>query len=202
MWSRLWANAFLLRKEQYFPTHTYEGRRDTPLRGQWDLEGGLISVLLPGEARRQITPRFALVDTRSPLHLRASPGDGWHPMEVLPHTAERWQWTTGDATLVIDNPQGRPLTIRATLDGRALGEREIALMPAGGEAGPAARATLGAERTRVVLPAITVPAGRSTFILHSPQPAGRGWVNDARQLGVCVFGIELEVSAAASPGGR
>ncbi|MEY4938759.1 MAG: hypothetical protein RIQ93_494, partial [Verrucomicrobiota bacterium] len=43
MWSRLWANSFLLRKPHYFPTHTYEARRNTPLRGEWNLESGLIA---------------------------------------------------------------------------------------------------------------------------------------------------------------
>src|SRR5690606_20811743 len=28
MWERLWANQFLLRKAQYFQTHSYEGRLD------------------------------------------------------------------------------------------------------------------------------------------------------------------------------
>ena len=28
MWSRLWANAFLLRKAQYFSSETYEGRAE------------------------------------------------------------------------------------------------------------------------------------------------------------------------------
>jgi len=202
MWSRLWANAFLLRKEQYFSTHTYEGRRDTPLRGEWDLEGGLFSVRLPGEARRQITPRFALVDTRSPLHLRATPGAGWHPMEVLPHSAERWQWTTGDATILIENPHAYPLAIQATLDGRALGEREVMLIPEGDVPGPANSVNLGGERTKVVLPGLTVPPGRSAFILRSPQPAVPGGSKDARLLGVCVFGIDLEVSAAPDPAER
>nr|MBP8257934.1 hypothetical protein [Opitutaceae bacterium] len=38
-WSRLWANAFLLHRAQYFPTHTYEGRFNTALKGDWDLLG-------------------------------------------------------------------------------------------------------------------------------------------------------------------
>jgi hypothetical protein len=84
MWSRLWANAFLLRKEQFFPTHTYEGRLNTPLRGEWDLEGGLIAIELPDGARRQVTRRFALVDTRHPAFVRAEFADGWHPEKAIP----------------------------------------------------------------------------------------------------------------------
>src|SRR5205807_1674820 len=57
MWSRLWANEFLLRKPQYFLTHTYEGRLNTTLRGEWDLEGGLLALRLPDGARKEITPR-------------------------------------------------------------------------------------------------------------------------------------------------
>jgi hypothetical protein len=47
MWSRLWANHFLLRKPQYFPTDTYEARWHSPLRGEWDLESGVVAVAPP-----------------------------------------------------------------------------------------------------------------------------------------------------------
>ena len=46
-WARLWANALMLRKPQYFPTHTYEGRLNTPLKGEWDFNGGMLKVRVP-----------------------------------------------------------------------------------------------------------------------------------------------------------
>jgi len=192
MWSRLWANAFLLRKEQYFLTHTYEGRRNTPLRGEWDLEGGLIALLLPDVARRQITPRFALLHTRDARFLRAEIGEGWHQPEHLPNTSERWQWTTGDATIEITNPQSRPLKLRCTLDGRALGDREVFLAVTGTPPKPPG-VTLLAERGSVRFPDVNVPPGKSTLVLGSPRPAEPGGPTDSRPLGVCLFRFSIEV---------
>jgi hypothetical protein len=194
MWSRLWANAFLLRKPQYFPTHTYEGRLNTPLRGDWDLESGIITVKPPGDAHRQVTDHYALVDTRSPQYFRASLGEGWHQEEFEPKTGERWQWTKGDATLRIENPQGHPLTVVCTLDGWSLGiERDLSLV--GGTDAMAAPVRVGPQRSRVRLGAVTVPPGVSMLTLHSPQPAVPAGPGDARSLGLCVFGLELEVLA-------
>ncbi len=191
MWSRLWANAILLRKEQYFLTHTYEARLNTPLRGEWDLEGGRISLLLPGTARRPITPRFALVDTRSPLFVRALPADGWHAEEFVPGTPVRWQWTEGDAFLQVDNPGGKPLTIVARLDGHAFGEREVSLALA--DAPAPATVHIGSQRTRTIFPPVVIPPGKSRVRLHSVQAAATAGPSDSRLLAVCVFQLELEV---------
>jgi len=192
MWSRLWANEFLLRKPQYFLTHTYEGRLNTTLRGDWDLVGGIVAVKPPGDGQRQITPHYALVDTRSPRYLRASLGDGWHAEERLPKTNERWQWTSGDATLRIQNPHDYPLVLACTLDGWAPGGRDVSLAVVGGAS--SAPVHVGEQRTKTRFPGITVPPGGSTLVLHSPQPASSGAPGDARALGVCVFGVELAVS--------
>jgi hypothetical protein len=190
MWSRLWANAFLLRKEQYFETHTYEGRRNTPLRGDWDLEGGMVSVLLPGDARRQITPRFALVDARDSRHLRLSTGEGWHAIEYLPGTAERWQWTGRDATLIIDNPQAGSCEVRCTLEARSFGERELSITSESGE--PATLVVrLGEARAQVTLGPFTIPRGRSRWVLHSTQPAARAGRDDPRLIAACVYNLAI-----------
>ncbi len=194
MWSRLWANAFLLGKPQYFPTHTYEGRRNAPLRGDWDLEAGIVAVKPSGDARRQVTPHYALVDTRSQHYFRAALGDGWHQEEFDPKTGERWQWTKGDATVRCENSHDYPLTVRCTLDGWSLGvDRGIIL--AGGAGAESTPVRLGSQRTRVPLAIVTIPPGSSTLTLRSqpaPMAAGPG---DARLLGVCVFRLELEVMA-------
>ncbi len=190
MWSRLWANAFLLHKAQYFPAHTYEGRLNTPLRGDWDLEGGLTSVQRPGEARRQLSPRFALVRADDPGALRLTTGEGWHGIESGPGGMDRWQWTNGDAILVIDNPQPAARSIRLTLDARSLGSRTVAIETEHGEpVTPGVR--LGEERARLSFPPFMVPAGRSRWSLHStepPQPAGPG---DARPIAICVYHLAI-----------
>jgi hypothetical protein len=191
MWSRLWANAFLLRKAQYFETHTYEGRLNTPLRGDWDLEGGIVSLRLPGDARRQITPRFALVSTRADQFLRVSTGDGWHGIDYEPGRPERWQWTGRDAVLLVDNPQGGARRIRCVFDARSLGERELSLRAENGEAvAPPVR--LGAQRTQVGFGPFAVPAGRSRWILHSAQPATPAGPEDPRLIAVCVYNLAIE----------
>ena len=190
MWSRLWANVFLLRQEQYFETHTYEGRRDTPLRGDWDLEGGTMAVWLPGGARRQVTPRVALVDGRESGHLRASAGEGWHAIEYLPGSGERWQWTGREAVLVIDNPAGGPRQIRLMIDARSLGERELTLVAEAGEpATPVMR--LGAARAEMSFGPLLIPAGRSRWVLRSTQPALRAGPDDPRLIAVCVYRVAI-----------
>jgi hypothetical protein len=184
MWSRLWANAFLLRKEQYFRTHTYEGRRNTPLRGEWDLEGGLIAVELPDGARRTVTRRFALVDTRHPAFVRAEFGRGWHAEESDARTGEHWRWSMGEATLRFDNPHDYPLAIHCRLDGWSARERRLSFVRDGGEARPILR--LSDRRTTITLPVLGVPPGPSTLILRTNEPPFYA-PDDPRPLGVSVF---------------
>jgi len=146
----------------------------------------------PGEARKQITPRYALVDTRSPQFLRATMAGGWHDEEQAPKAGAHWRWTTGDAMLRIENPQDHPLVVACTLDGWSFGERDLTLAPPGGAATPPQH--LGAQRTKTRFAPVVVPPGISTLVLHSPQPAAVPPA-DGRALGVCVFGLELDVAA-------
>ncbi|MBL9212897.1 MAG: hypothetical protein JNL92_20725 [Opitutaceae bacterium] len=189
MWSRLWANAFLLRKPQYFPTHTYEGRLNTELRGDWDLEGGVVSVRLPDPARREIAGRFALVDTRHPAFIRVDTGDGWHPEEHAPQGGERWQWTRGRATLRVHNPHAYPLRLECVLDGWSATERQVTLGLDGQAPGPG-NMRLGPPRARVTFPPVELPPGTSTLVLDSPEPPARV-PGDPRLFGVSVFRLHL-----------
>ncbi len=188
MWSRLWANAFLLRKAQYFETHTYEARRNTALRGDWDLEGGLVKIVLPRDARKQLTARFALVDTRHPAFVRATLAEGWHPEEFDPGSGERWAWTQGEARLRFDNPHDYPLSITCTLDGWSAVERTVSLARAGGEERP--MAVVREARSKVRLPILGVPPGPSILVLQSPQPPTRT-ASDPRPLGVAAFNLSI-----------
>jgi len=143
-------------------------------------------------ARRQITPHYALVNTRSPLFLRASLADGWHDEESDPKTGERWRWTKGDATLHVDNPQQRPAHDR--LRARRLEHRRRARADAGGDRWGDDGASKGRRATDDdPVAEVTVPPGGSTITLHSLQPPASAGPGDPRVLGVCVFGIELEV---------
>jgi hypothetical protein len=188
MWSRLWANAFLLRKEQFFLTDTYEGRWHTPLRGEWDLEGSLVALNLPGDGRRQITPRFALVKTGHPAFLRVDLGEGWHPEEYNPRTGERWQWTKRDATLRLQNPHDYPLTLECAIDGWSAEPRPVALVAADGKMGTPV--VVQKERTISRFPPVTIPPGTSTLTLRSTTPA-TVVPGDPRPLGLSVFRFQV-----------
>jgi hypothetical protein len=179
---------FLLHKAHYFQTHTYEGRRNTPLRGDWDLEGGLFKLDLPGPARREITPRFALVDTRHPLFVRGYIDEAidrnWHPEEIAADGNERWRWTSADATLQLDNPNGHPVTIESALDGWTPGSRFVSLSRVGEELQPSVR--LAEARIGVKFPVLAIPPGNSTLVLKLDPPAATV-AGDSRPLGICVF---------------
>lgn len=188
MWSRLWANAFLLRKEQYFETHTYEGRLNTPLRGEWDLQGGVMRLHLPGAARRELSPVFAIVDTRDARFVRARPAEGWHAAERSYVGAEVWEWTSGEAVIRFDNPQGRAVELECGLDVSSPTGQDVFLVDGTGvERG---RATLSPGRQRVKLGRLVVPPGASTVVLRNSQPPFRT-EGDPRLLGVCVFAFTL-----------
>lgn len=188
MWSRLWANAFLLRKPQYFATHTYEGRLRTPLRGEWDLTAGVLREELPGGMSRDVTAEYHLTDTRAPAFVRVEPGAGWYAGERLPN-GEHWRWTNADATLRVENPHPYPVTLHLVLHGRGISPRDVTVAREGGPA-PARYVHVGAIVHTVPLPAVRVPPGSSVVVLHSRQPAETP-AGDRRALSLCVFDLAI-----------
>jgi hypothetical protein len=118
-WSRLWANAFLLRKPQYFPTHTYEGRLNTELRGEWDLtDSPLVTVPLLAVDLIRVNEIFRVVRVAAPGRLEANFDRGWHPPEKDGLT--RWRWSDGGGRLLIHNPTRHAVAARLRLGVRAL----------------------------------------------------------------------------------
>ena len=199
MWSRLWANAFLLKKPQYFLTDTYEGRWHTALKGEWDLEGGMIAVKPAEGARKPVGKGMALVDTRGGDFARVTVGDGWYEEESEGKSGTRWRWTKGEATLRIENAHAWPLRVVCTLDGWSLGARDVTLAVAGapgagaGPAGEGRSRNLGGQRGQTVFPEIVVPPGGATVALTSAQPWPGAVGGETRPLGLCVFGLEFVV---------
>lgn len=197
MWSRLWANALLLRRPQYFLTHTYEARRNTPLRGEWDLQAGLIAVRPPDGGARVLSPHFSLARTRHPAFVRLSlpPGeaaaDGWHAEEQLRGTLDRWRWTSGEARIRVHNPQPHPVTLACTLDARGAEEREVVLAREGAGGPSPAPVRVSPERASLRFGGLEVPPGDSVLVLRSPQPPTQ-LAGDPRPLGVCVFQLVIE----------
>jgi hypothetical protein len=194
MWSRLWLNALLLKKAQYFETHTYEARLNTEMKGEWDLTGGLIALQLPAGGSERINPHYGLVDTRSPYYIRSRLGDGWYEPEQIVRTGTRWNWTKGDATLRLENPQSRRL--RVVMRGLLRSEetRDLQLWLNGQRV---ETWTIGKDLERRAGPVMELPPGASVLELRSSTPptgAGAG-----RPLGFVFYGIELDVLAEALP---
>ncbi|MBI3884783.1 MAG: hypothetical protein HY302_03515, partial [Opitutae bacterium] len=188
-WSRLWANAFLLRKPQYFPTHTYEGRRNTPLRGQWDLRDTPLRTLpFAAEDFIIVNGRFDAVRVGAAGRVQAEfAADGWRQEETDGH--EHWRWTAERGRVWVRNNTGRPIV--ASLRLRVLGvtPRTLRLVRDGTVLGAA---KLGATVQEVVLPELELPAGISPLDLETVEPpvlppGG----NDPRRLSVALYGFEL-----------
>lgn len=190
-WARLWANSFLLRKAQYFPTHTYEGRLNTPLRGEWDFNGGMVQVKLPGDDWIKVNHRFSLARVASPYFVRASLGDGWYGTELLRARQTRWwNWTAGRASLELVNPHDRPLRVVLHFQARSLRVRDLQVWIGRHRL---ARARVGTELEEVTVPFITVQPGRAVVDLRSQVPPVRAGEDDPRLLGFAVYGIVVEV---------
>ena len=199
-WSRLWANAFLLRKPQYFPTHTYEGRLNTALKGDWDLTSGVLAVVTPAEAGSvRIGRSFRLLNRHSPYFLRVQLGEGWHPEEHLLRESQRWHWSKGEATLRVENPQATLRTVTLRLLARSLQLRDLQVWQGGACRGVVAVGTALADS---VVAGVVLPPGETVLTLRSSQPPTAGTAADARALGFAVYRLELEVQPLPAPPAR
>ncbi len=192
MWSRLWANEFILRKPQFFLTHTYEGRKNTPLRGDWDLTGGLVDVTLPGSASVALPPGFSVLNTRSPYFIRAALGRGWYDLERLPRGSTQWRWTQGEATLDIDNPHPRAVRLVCRFQARSLVDRDLEIWMDGQRL---RTVMLGQKLAVVRVPEFSIPAGHTVLELRSSTPPTQASSGDLRPLGFAAYHIEIEVLA-------
>lgn len=199
MWSRLWTNALVLRKPQFFFYHTYEARRNTPLRGEWDLNGGLLQVRLPDEKSRRLNPHFTLVDTRSPYFLRArlTSEDGWYDLERNSRAPERWRWTKEAALIRFENPQPHPLQITCRLEGvHSLVERDLQIW-VGGKL--LTTVWVRGDTPSIRVPRTTIPAGGTIMEFRTSTPLTAPGGGDTRLLGFRIFGIEIEVLKDPQP---
>ena len=193
-WSRLWANSFLLQKPQYFLTHTYEGRLNTALKGDWELTDGVITVSAPAEAGTiRVGRSFTLVNTHSRFYLRAKLGEGWYAEERIARVFRRWQWSQGDATLLVENPQTTPLKINLRISVRSLVKQTVEVWHGGQHDGTIKVGDLLGER---VVEGIILPPGKTTFELRSSVRPRAANARDSRLLGFAVYGVELEIQSA------
>lgn len=194
-WSRLWANSFLLKKPQYFQTYTYEGRRNTELKGEWDLLGGIILVRTPGQREElRLAPPYSLLDTRDRYYVRVKFGEGWFDPELLARAGSRWRWTKGDASLLFENPHPYPLAISLRSSMRSLTDRDLQIW-AGGKM--IRSFNVGAQQRFLRAPVIVIPSGASTVEFKSSAPPTSPGPADDRKLGFAAYSIEIDVRAAS-----
>ena len=192
-WSRIWANAFLLRLPQYFTIHTYEGRLDTPLKGEWNLQDSLLRIVPAAPADYlPVNERFFAVRAGAVARLRAQFGPEWYAEE---HAGPSyWRWTPEAGTIQLGNSTGAELRLRLTATLRGLTQRNLEL-----EYGPA---RLPAQRLdgsiqKIDWGLVILPPGSTVLKFHTDGPAAAPGGDDARALSVALYGLELQVQ----PGG-
>jgi hypothetical protein len=193
MWSRLWANALLLQKPQYFYWHTYEGRRNTPLRGEWDLNGGLCQVRLPDGQSQPINSQFSLVNTRSPYFMRARipTSDGWYELERQSRGLQRWRWTRGNAPISLENPHDYPLRVVCRFyNVHALVPRDFQVW-VGNQHLQTVQVSNDVAEMRIS--GIVVPPGGAIMEIRTSIPLTSPGGGDNRELGFRIFGIDFDV---------
>jgi len=196
-WVRLWANALLLKKPQYFPVHTYEGRLNTPLRGEWDFNGGMLQVRVPAPDGEAVGQRFSLIRANSPMLLRASLGEGWYGTETSRRRqTQLWNWNNGDSSLELFNPQDRPLKVVLHFRARSLIDRDLQIWVGGMKL---RTVHLGTELRPVRVPPILIPPGNVTVWLRSSLPPVRASARDERLLGFAAYSIVVDVRPDAEP---
>ncbi len=195
-WTRLWSNAFLLRKPQYFQGYTYEGRRGTPLRGQWDLIGGIVQLhTSDGRDGFAVGPAFSLMRAEGPHALRAALTGGWYNLEQAPQVAP-WRWTQLPAELLFENPHAYPLTVQLEMRLGSYVARDLQILR---NDEPMFRADIGTDPHVLNVPGFTLAPGRNRVALVSSLPPAQPGGGDPRELGFFVTRITAEVQVPADP---
>ena len=188
MWPRLWANAFLLRKAQFFSVPTYEGRRPTKLRGEWNLQDLPLRVRPPAqEDFIAVNRRFTLVRATALGLLWADFVDGWYAEEQA--GADRWRWSSGIGRILVTNPSGHPVQARLTLNvhGYLPGPLELRL-----EQHSAGVRLLDASRQVLVFEHLLFQPG-NTIITLTGNPGVVPGDGDFRRLSFALHEFELHV---------
>ena len=194
-WERLWANGFLLRKKQYFEIHTFEGRRRTPLSGDWDLVGMFFKFDLPSSADSlHPVPGYTLLRRASENYLEADFGQGW--AEIIrddPAPVSRTRWASAEtASLRVINPHQVTLSVRLHSTLRALSPRDCEIRIGDKVVGRLALSTKAQEWTqgRVLL-----PPGESIITFNTFTPADLIGGRLKRTVTMAVDGLDIEVLA-------
>jgi hypothetical protein len=190
MWSRLWANYFLIKVPQYFVTHTYEARLNTVLRGEWHLIGGIFQTEIPRHASVRFNSHFSIIRLADSQSMWIEPEDGWYDIEKLPRSIETWRWASIRSSVKVVNPHSEPLHVSLKLDSDSLIDQTISVYISGVK-----RAELysGPKRKKITSLELIIPAGTSHLELiaeHTPPQASE---TDPRLLAFRVYGFVIHV---------
>jgi hypothetical protein len=189
-WGRLWANYFLLRKPQYFATHTYEGRLNTALKGEWDLSDNMLHSIPRRPADYiAVNEQFHLERVGAAGRVRLEFGQGWHPTEIA--GTNRWRWSAAEARIRVTNPESRPLRVTLRLNARSTGENVLRVYFGAVEL---ARGPLTVSFRNLDLADISLPPGASELVFAVERPA-RSVVGDTRELGMAL----TQLTVVSSP---
>jgi hypothetical protein len=177
--------------QQFLDAPTYEGRAITGLHGEWDLNGGLVQIKLPGEDSVQINPRFSIARVGSPWFLRARFGEGWHREELWRARKTRhWRWSSPVGRLELDNPHDRPLRIVLHLESRNLENRDLQIWV---DHEHQQDVHLGTDISTISTQPLLIVSGRSNIALKMGAFNRRAKESDQRLLGIAVYAITVEV---------
>jgi len=192
-WSRLWANSFLLRRPQYFAIHTYEGRLNTRLKGEWDLSDSLLRAIPPNPADYvAFNARFFLVRAAAPGLVHLGFAGGWYPEESA--ASKRWRWSGGQGQLTFENPSGAAIEGRLKLRVQSYQERNLTLRL--GEQVIATRHLDGSDQV-IEIERVQLPAG--TVVLTFAGEAGSPGFGDERRLAFALSDLEWRTVASEKP---
>jgi hypothetical protein len=186
-WARLWGNALLLRLPQHFATHSYEGRLDGPLQGEWDLSDSLVrSVPLRAEDAITVNSRFHLERVGAPGMVRPRFREGWYDEERVGDW--RWRWMERTGNIHLFNPSGQAFRVRVTVRAYAIAPRELTLSVNGALL---MRVSVGNKSATFNCGTVLLPPGDTMLQLATIESAAVPGGGDQRELSVAVESIEL-----------
>ncbi len=198
-WHRLWANALLLRRPQYFALPTYEGRRPTELRGDWDLRNRLLSLrTLNPEDTIELNSSFFLVRRAAPGWVDLGFGTGWFAAEQ--RRGEYWRWGGNGAEISLVNPHPYPVRAVLRFRGRTLTNDRpmdvdfVTPAPAGETTTrtPIWHGVFGDYYQSSENIPLELPPGTSTLVFRSPLPAREPTADDPRALMFALSQLEID----------
>jgi hypothetical protein len=186
-WARLWANALLLRVPQHFATHSYEGRLDGPLSGEWDLSDSLVrSVPLRPEDAIVVNARFHLERAGAAGVIRGRFREGWFEEERAGDW--RWRWMGRTGTVQLQNSSGQTIRAKLAVRAYAIAPRELEVTT---NDALVARLPLGTRTATFDCGVLILPPGDTMLQLRTPEPAITAGEGDARALSVALESLEL-----------